>query len=127
MCYIPYPRVKRIYDPRITATQINPRGIVDGVKEHNPMQQSYVDFISVVEHSLENTILVDVENHQLNDVSVGVIQFGQGTHQILMIMSKNIVFYLLQLFFCDGVMFGLALYFCIEMLTIVLFISELYF
>jgi len=91
------------------------------------MQQSYVDFISVVEHSLENTILVDVENHQLNDVSVGVIQFGQGTHQILMIMSKNIVFYLLQLFFCDGVMFGLALYFCIEMLTIVLFISELYF
>ncbi|XP_020870326.1 uncharacterized protein LOC110225294 [Arabidopsis lyrata subsp. lyrata] len=71
VCYIPYPRVKRIHDPWITATQINPRGRVDGVKDHDPMQQNSVDSISVVEHSLENTILVDVENLHLDDVSVG--------------------------------------------------------
>ncbi|EFH64436.1 hypothetical protein ARALYDRAFT_338394 [Arabidopsis lyrata subsp. lyrata] len=35
------------------------------------MQQNSVDSISVVEHSLENTILVDVENLHLDDVSVG--------------------------------------------------------
>ncbi|OAP00512.1 hypothetical protein AXX17_AT4G08950 [Arabidopsis thaliana] len=46
VCYIPYLRVKRIHDPWITATQINPRGRVDGVKDHDPMQQNYVDYVS---------------------------------------------------------------------------------
>ena len=48
VCYIPYLRVKRIHDSWITATHINPRRRVDGVKDHDPMQQNYVDYVSVV-------------------------------------------------------------------------------
>ncbi|CAD5327285.1 unnamed protein product [Arabidopsis thaliana] len=72
VCYIPYLRVKRIHDPWITATQINPRGRVDGVKDHDPMQQNYVDYV--------------VMTMQRN-LKILTIQVGQATHQILMIMK----------------------------------------
>ncbi|CAA7021406.1 unnamed protein product [Microthlaspi erraticum] len=70
VCYLPYPRVSQINNPWITVAQVNPRGRVDGVKDHDPMQQNSAGVTSVIKNSLENTILVDVENQLFDSMDL---------------------------------------------------------
>ncbi|CAE5960347.1 unnamed protein product [Arabidopsis arenosa] len=62
VCYIRYPRVKNKDDHWITVTAIHPRGRVDGVCDHDPLQQNGVGYLGPVELSLEVDLVVDFDS-----------------------------------------------------------------
>ncbi|KAL0734708.1 hypothetical protein Bca4012_010918 [Brassica carinata] len=50
VCYISYPRITYRDDPRVTVTQINPRGRVDGTSDNEPLQPDSTSNVSAVEY-----------------------------------------------------------------------------
>ncbi|VVB01166.1 unnamed protein product [Arabis nemorensis] len=59
VCYIRYPHVTTSTFSWFTVTLIYPRGRIDGVSDHDPMQQNELDVLGSVPSSLEVDIVVD--------------------------------------------------------------------
>lgn len=68
VCYIPYPHLKKKTHPWLAVIKINPRGRVEGVSEQDLTMQGSVQDISPIDPTMEELMLVDVENQDFENL-----------------------------------------------------------